>query len=177
MPTGWLENPADELGVPARQPDKRDDVFGLACLAYEMLAGRHPFNGNTAQEAYRAGLEAAPIATLSARQWNALARALSVHRDDRTPNVAQFLDEFGVTGIERLRSIVSAGAEAQPGRASAHAPVTRRPAQPLLAERAAPAEPERAGIAGKLFFVLAVGRPGRARLDLSGSAPRASRRT
>ena len=60
-----------------------------------MLAGRHPFNGNTAQEAYRAGLEAAPIDPLP-HQWRALEHALSVHRDDRTPNVAQFLDEFGV---------------------------------------------------------------------------------
>ena len=57
VPTGWLASPPDALGVPARAPDKRDDVFGLACLAYEMLAGRHPYNGNTAQEAYRAGLE------------------------------------------------------------------------------------------------------------------------
>ena len=162
VPSGWLGNPADELGVPARQPDKRDDVFGLACLAYEMLAGRHPFNGNTAQEAYRAGLEAAAIATLSARQWDALAHALAVHRDDRTPNVAQFLDEFGVTGIERLRSIVSADAEPRPAYVPAHAPapapapVTRLPSGPLVAERAGPAEPKRAGIAGTLFLVLAV---------------------
>jgi len=149
---GWLESPVDELGVPARQPDKRDDVFGLACLAYEMLTGRHPYNGNTAQEAIRAGLEAAPIATLSKRQWNALAHALAVHRDDRTPGVAQFLEEFGLTGIERLRSIVAAGAEAQPP----HVPATHLPARPLLAERETPAEPERAGIAGKLFLLLVV---------------------
>jgi hypothetical protein len=154
VPTGWLENPADELGVPARQPNKRDDVFGLACLAYEMLAGRHPFNGNTAQEAYRAGLEAAPIATLTPRQWNALSHALAVHRDDRTPNVAQFLEEFGVTGVERLRTIVSAGSEPRPAEVPVQAPAAHLPARPLLAERAAPAEPERRGIAGKLFFVL-----------------------
>ena len=156
VPSGWLDNPPDELGVPARQPNKRDDVFGLACLAYEMLAGRHPFNGNTAQEAYRAGLEAAPIAALSAHQWNALANALAVHRDDRTPNVAQFLDEFGVTGIERLRSIVSADAEAPPAQGPAQATVTHLPPRPLLAERAAPAGPERRGIAGKLFLILAL---------------------
>jgi hypothetical protein len=158
VPTGWIENPADELGVPARQPDKRDDVFGLACLAYEMLAGRHPFNGNTAQEAYRAGLEAAPIATLSPRQWHALEHALSVHRDDRTPSVAQFLDEFGVTGIERLRTIVSAGAEPRipPAPAPEPAPFTRPLPNALVAERASPSEPERRGIAGKLFFLLAL---------------------
>ncbi len=154
VPTGWLENPADELGVPARQPNKRDDVFGLACLAYEMLTGRHPFNGNSAREAYRAGLEPAPIAALTPQQWNALSGALAVHRDDRTPNVAQFLEEFGVTGIERLRTIVSAGPEALPAQVHAQVPATYLPAGPLLAERAAPAGRERRGIAGKLFFML-----------------------
>src|SRR5262245_58246335 len=56
VPNAWLINPNDALGVPARTPNKRDDVFGIACLAYEMLSGRHPYNGNSAQEAYRAGL-------------------------------------------------------------------------------------------------------------------------
>ncbi len=108
VPAGWLVSPTDALGVPARGPDKRDDVFGLACLAYEMLAGRHPYNGNTAQEAYRAGLEPARIDDLPDRQWRALANALAVHRDDRTPNVAQFLDEFGVSPAEQLRTVVAA---------------------------------------------------------------------
>ena len=158
VPTGWIENPPDELGVPARQPDKRDDVFGLACLAYEMLAGRHPYNGNTAREAYRAGIEAAPIASLSSRQWSALESALAVHRDDRTPSVAQFLDDFGVSGIERLRTIVSAGTEAQPAPAlaPAHARVASQPPQPLVAERPAPSGRRRTGFAGKLFFFLAL---------------------
>jgi hypothetical protein len=111
VPSGWLDNPADDLGVPARTPRKRDDVFGLGCLAYEMLTGRHPYNGNTAQEAYRAGLEAAPIAKLGGRQWRALASALAVHRDDRTPNVDQFLEEFGVTQVERLKHVVASAAE------------------------------------------------------------------
>ncbi|MEX1084772.1 MAG: protein kinase [Steroidobacteraceae bacterium] len=151
VPTDWLDNPDDDLGVPARKPDKRDDVFGLACLAYEMLAGRHPFNGNTAQEAYRAGLEPAPIATISARQWRALAGALAVHRDDRTPSVAQFLDEFGVTGIERLRTVVSAGEEPQP----AYDPAAYAP-PPLLGERVVPYGPRRSGTFGRVLLLLAV---------------------
>ncbi len=152
VPNGWLVNPADALGVPARQPDKRDDVFGLACLAYEMLTGRHPFNGNTAQEAYRAGLEAAPIDGLSHHQWHALADALAVHRDDRTPNVAQFLEEFGVEGMERLRTIVAASNEPRP----APAPMPAIPPMParVVAERAEPFERERRGIAGKLLLLL-----------------------
>ncbi len=153
VPSGWLDNPADALGVPARQPDKRDDVFGLACLAYEMLAGRHPFNGNTAQEAHRAGLEAATIPRLSARQWRALSNGLALHRDDRTPNVAQFLDEFGVAGIERLRSIVSAAEDERPE----PLPAKRLPQQPLLAERPPPVQPRRSGVGGALLFLAVIG--------------------
>ena len=153
VPNGWLVNPTDALGVPARQPDKRDDVFGLACLGYEMLTGRHPFNGNTAQEASRAGLEAAPIDGLSHHQWQALSNALSVHRDDRTPNVAQFLDEFGVAGYEKLRTIVAAANEPP-----ARPPPAPMPVMPprVIAERAEPVERERRGIAGKLILLLAV---------------------
>jgi len=154
VPSGWLVNANDALGVPARQPDKRDDVFGLACLAYEILTGRHPFNGNSAQEAYRAGLEAAPIDGLPARQWRAIANALAVHRDDRTPNVAQFLDEYGVAGIERLRTIVAAANEPVPAR-PAPAPMPVMPAR-VVAERTTSIEPERRGIAGRLLLLLAV---------------------
>jgi hypothetical protein len=164
VPNGWLVNPNDALGVPARAPDKRDDVFGLACLAYEMLSGRHPYNGNTAQEAYRAGLEPERLDGLGDRQWRALSNALAVHRDDRTPNVAQFLDEFGVAGIPKLRAVVNAGNEPRqafvapepvPAPAPAPAPAASFPPR-VFAERAGPAEPERRGVAGRLFLLLIV---------------------
>jgi hypothetical protein len=165
VPDGWLANPNDALGVPARGPDKRADVFGIACLAYEMLTGRHPYNGNTAQEAYRAGLEPDRIEDLTDRQWRALSNALAVHRDDRTPNVAQFLDEFGAAGITKLRAVVNAGSEPRqapmiPAPAAAVPQPAPQPrsgyASPVFAERAAPVERERRGIAGKLFLLLLV---------------------
>jgi hypothetical protein len=147
VPAGWLVNPNDALGVPARAPDRRDDVFGLACLAYEMLAGRHPYNGNSALEAYRAGLEPAPIAGLPDRQWRALAGALAVQRDDRTPGVAQFLDEFGVSPAERLRAVVGSV------RPAAQAPI---PAPRTIAARRSPAEPARSSGPGTLILLFAL---------------------
>jgi hypothetical protein len=92
------------------EPDPRDDVYGLACLAYEMLSGRHPYNANTPEEALRAGLEPAPVALLSASQWRALAAALELQPERRTPTIVQFLEELGVTGDEKLRAIVAGGA-------------------------------------------------------------------
>ncbi len=161
VPNGWLVNPNDALGVPARAPDKRDDVFGLACLAYEMLAGRHPFNGNTAQEAYRSGLEAERIQDLGEREWRALANALAVHRDDRTPNVQQFLDEFGVGSAQKLKSVVATASAPAP--AYAMPPPTYTAAdpppalsRPVVAERMGRDEPERRGVAGKFFALLLV---------------------
>ena len=160
VPNGWLVNPNDALGVPARAPDKRDDVFGLACLGYEMLSGRHPYNGNTAQEAHRAGLEAEPIENCSDRQWRALANALSVHRDDRTPSVAQFLDEFGVSATQKLKTVVAA--DVPPSAPAYAAPTYTAPepppalARPMVAERAVRGAPERRGIMGTLFAALLV---------------------
>jgi len=156
VPTGWLVGPKDALGVPARAPDRRDDVFGLACLAYEMLAGRHPYNGNTAQEAHRAGLEPARIEGVSDRQWRALEHALAVQRDDRTPNVGQFLIEFGVSPAEKLRDVVAAGNEPQriePTRAPPHA---IEPAQPLVAARARPSQSARGSAFRTLFLLFAL---------------------
>jgi hypothetical protein len=97
----WLEDA--EAGRP-QAPDVRDDVYGLACLAYELLSGRHPFNANSPLEAHGANLLPAPIDTLSVRQWQALRRGLELRRVDRAPDVTAFLSDFGVTGVERLRA-------------------------------------------------------------------------
>ena len=146
--------------MPARAPDKRDDVFGLACLAYEMLAGRHPYNGNTAQEAYRAGLEPARIDNLPDRQWRAIANALAVHRDDRTPSVALFLDEFGVSQVEKLRTVVAATGEVrEPGVAQAAAQLAgEAPAisPRVVATRTMHAERARSSGLRTLFLLLAL---------------------
>jgi len=160
VPAGWLLGPTDALGVPARAPDRRDDVFGLACLAYEMLAGRHPYNGNTAQEAHRAGLEPARVEGMSDRQWRALEHALAVQRDDRTPNVAQFLVEFGVSPAEKLRDVVAAGNEPQrtapafpPARLQAEVP--QIPPR-VVAARAMHAAPARRSAYRTLFLLFAL---------------------
>ena len=155
VPGGWLLGPNDALGVPARSPDKRDDVFGVACLAYEMLSGRHPFNGNSAQEAYRAGLEAAPIEGLTDREWQALANALAVHRDDRTPSVAQLLEEFGVARVEKLKTVVAAASAPPPPTYTAADPPPAL-VRPVVAERATTPAPASRSNVGALLLLLAV---------------------
>jgi serine/threonine protein kinase len=95
--------PEDKTASGPAVPDPRDDVYGLACVAYELFAGKHPFNSNTALEALAAGLKPAPIPRLDAKSWDALVRGLALRREQRTTSIAAFLADLGVTGRERLR--------------------------------------------------------------------------
>jgi hypothetical protein len=84
------------------QPHPSDDVYGLACLAYELLTRRHPYDGKTPLEALRAGLTAQPALNLSPPRWQALSRGLALRRELRPATIAELLLELGLTGVETL---------------------------------------------------------------------------
>jgi serine/threonine protein kinase len=71
-------------------PEPRDDVFSLACMIYEMLAGRHPYGRRGADEARDAGVSIERLPSLSAQQWCALAAGLAWRRGER-PDIRQLL--------------------------------------------------------------------------------------
>ena len=95
-----------------RDPDPRDDIYALACITYELLTGRHPFNRLSSQQARGAGMKPQRPAELGRAQWQALKCALALERDERTPTVAKFLGDFGAGGLKSRAGLVAASSAA-----------------------------------------------------------------
>ena len=83
-------------------PDPRDDIYALACIAHELLTGRHPFDRMVANDARDSGMKLVRRSSMSAAQFKAIARGLEFNREDRTPSVERFMQEFTAgSGIRR----------------------------------------------------------------------------
>ncbi len=74
-------------------PDPRDDIYGLACVAYQLLAGgKHPYNKVASPKIKELGIKPKPIKGLNRRQQKTLMKALTVVREDRITEVEKFAE-------------------------------------------------------------------------------------
>jgi len=75
-----------------KQPDLRDDIYALAIIAYQLLAGKYPFGELSAEEVQHQNLQPERIPGLTDRQWKGLLSGLALKREDRTLSVEAFLE-------------------------------------------------------------------------------------
>jgi serine/threonine protein kinase len=107
-----------------READPSDDLFALACLSYELLAGEHPFQHRRSTEARTQKIAPARPPGLSGRQWRALMRGLAWDRADRPASLRDWLADLDL-GREPL------GPPPQPENAPASL-LTKRSVPPAL---------------------------------------------
>ena len=85
--------------------DARDDLFALACLSYELLAGQHPFQRRRSTVARDLGLIAPRPRGLTRQQWRTLKLGLAWRREERSMSVADWIRELrpASTAVQRAK--------------------------------------------------------------------------
>ncbi len=74
-----------------KPPSPADDVYALACVCYEILAGKHPYGRLSAEKALELNLEVPIIQGLDRRQRLAINDALALKSERRIATVDAFL--------------------------------------------------------------------------------------
>ena len=86
-------------------PDPRDDIYGLACVTYELISGKHAFNGAIATKAERRKMRPRPVKGLRNAEFQVILKGLSFDRKDRTPTAEQFFQDLYLPQISAKRKL------------------------------------------------------------------------
>jgi serine/threonine protein kinase len=76
--------------------DPRDDIYALACLAYQLLAGKHPFEQRSALVARGRQMRPRRPPAIGGDSWRALRRGLAWSREQRSMTMEKWLEQLGV---------------------------------------------------------------------------------
>ncbi len=100
-PTALTPRYASPQMLAGMTPEPSDDLYALACLAFEVLTGLHPFGLVEDSRERKPDARPSRPANLSRRQYQVFKRALAFDRGQRTASVAQFIREL--RGASRAR--------------------------------------------------------------------------
>ncbi|MDP5134799.1 serine/threonine-protein kinase [Rheinheimera baltica] len=75
-------------------PCVADDLFSFACLSYELLTSKHPFERLPADKAFEQKKQASKPAHLNILQWQALKQALQFDALQRKSSISKLMRQF-----------------------------------------------------------------------------------
>ncbi len=108
-----------------KDPTAEDDVYAMACIAYLLLTGEHPFQGRNCLAAHKARQSPRRPDGISARQWRALRTGLSFDPRDRPADMKAWLERFALPPVPLLLpSLLTIMSERRPAKRAGRPLVT-----------------------------------------------------
>lgn len=92
--SGYTPAYASAQLLAGNSPCVADDVFSFACLTYELLSSKHPFDRLPADKAAAAQKKAAKPAHINVLQWQALKRGLAFDGAARSNSISGIMQQL-----------------------------------------------------------------------------------